>query len=72
MPNIPDVTINKINIKGNKIFLEGYAPDYRAIETIENTLSKKSVYSTVKKQNVTCGSGKQNERGFKFELWIKE
>lgn len=73
MPVIPEVTVDKIDIKGNKLSLEGCAPNYGAIETIENALNRNEAFASVKKQSLSnCSGGRPNGRGFKFEVWIRE
>jgi hypothetical protein len=73
MPVIPEVTVDKIDIIGNKLALEGCAPNYGAIETIENALNRNDAFASVKKQSLSnCAGGRPNGRGFKFEVWIRE
>ena len=73
MPDIQDVTVDKLEIRGNKISVEGCAPDYGAKDQLENAFNKKEIFSSVKKlTNGICNSGKPNSIGFKFELLLKE
>jgi hypothetical protein len=73
LPSIPDVTVDRIDVKGTKVTLEGCAPNYGAVETIETTLGHSELFSEVKKLPLaTCSGGRTTGRGFKFELWMKE
>lgn len=73
LPSIPDVTVERIDIKGTKVNLEGCAPDYAVVEKIQNTFEHSDLFSDVKKSSMSnCGSGRPNGRGFKFELGIRE
>ncbi|NDC39812.1 MAG: hypothetical protein EBZ48_17560 [Proteobacteria bacterium] len=73
VPSIPDVTVDRIDIKGTKVTIEGCAPNYGAVETIENTLGHSDLFANVKKQSLSnCSGGRPNGRGFKFELGLKE
>jgi hypothetical protein len=73
MPSIPEVTVDKIDIRGTKVTIEGCAPDYGTIETIENTLTHSPIFMNAKKQSLSnCSGGRTTGRGFKFELWMQE
>ena len=63
--------LRKVSIRGNRVSLEGTAPNYAAVDNMEHTLRKKSqIYCRVKKDSESGSSGSADKRGFGFDIWL--
>lgn len=71
LPTNPGVVVRKLTMRGNKITIEGSAPDYAAGDQIERALKKKrNVYCRMKKETLAASGGKGP--GFSFDIWLCE
>ncbi len=73
-PRDAGATVRSVNIKNNRIEIEGTAPDYGTVDRIEKALNtKKDVYRRVKtdasQNNFAGGAG---GLPFKIEIWLSE
>ncbi|NMC61977.1 MAG: hypothetical protein GYA55_02285 [SAR324 cluster bacterium] len=69
-----NATIRRINIVGNKVTIEGSAPNYAAMDTLEKAFKKKKrTYCQVKNTvNATGASGGSSTLNFSFTLELCE
>lgn len=68
-PQLPDTTVDRVSIRGNRVELRGCAPSYRVIEQIENALNKVKMFGKVKKgSSQSCSGAGSGARGFTFEV----
>lgn len=73
LPLSSGITITRIKVEGNKMRVEGTAPDYTALEKIERALKKKkNVYCRIRKDTTASVPGKQNVRGFSLDILLCE
>lgn len=71
LPSGTNLVLKKINIQTNRIFIEGTAPDYTAVEKIERLLKrKKEFYCKIKKDTSSNSIGQTDKRSFSFEILI--
>ncbi len=73
-PKSDNITIKRMTIKGNKIEIEGSAPDYASGEKIKKSLTeKKSIYCKVKQLSKSgAGFSTSGQKEFNFEVWLCE
>jgi len=72
-PQLPDTSVDRVAIRGNRIEIRGCAPSYRVIEQIENALTKVKLFGKVKKgSSQSCSSGASGSRGFTFEVTSRD
>lgn len=73
LPLSSGITVTRIKIEGNKLRVEGTAPDYTALEKLERVLKKKkNVYCRIRKDTTASVPGKQNVRGFSLDILLCE
>jgi len=72
MPESDEVTVTAINIRGNRVQIEGNIPSYAAADTIERRLRRnKAVYCRVRKDSSVSPGGRGGV-GYKFDIWLCE
>jgi hypothetical protein len=74
-PQLPDTTVDRVSIRGNRLEIRGCAPSYRVIEQIENALTKVKLFSRIKKgsgQSCSAAGGGSGSRGFTFEVTSRD
>lgn len=73
LPLSSGVTVTRVKIEGNKMRVDGTAPDYTAMEKIERALKrKKDIYCRIRKDTTATVPGKPNVRGFSFDIVLCE
>jgi hypothetical protein len=72
LPLASGIAVTRVKVEGNKMRVDGSAPDYAAMDKIEKILKrKKNVYCRVRK-DMTQVSGKPNLRGFVLDIVLCE
>lgn len=72
-PTAPNINFSVLNIRGNKITIEGSAPDYTAVERIQKAFEKrKSFYCRVERNRSPSYSAGTGSRSFAFEMFLCE
>ncbi len=72
-PQLPDTTVDRVAIRGNRIEIRGCAPSYRVIEQIETALTKVKMFGKPKKgSSQSCSGAGSGARGFTFEVQSRE
>jgi hypothetical protein len=70
VPLSSDVSIRKVSIKGDRVVIEGTAPDYSAVDKIEKGLRRrKQLFCRLRREQASSG-GAVSQRGFLFDLRI--
>jgi hypothetical protein len=65
-----EVSIRRVNIKGDRVVLEGTAPDYSAVDRIEKSLRRrKQLFCRLRREQASSG-GAVSQRGFLFDFQI--
>ncbi len=73
LPLSAGIAVTRVKIDGNKMRVDGTAPDYAAMEKIERQLKrKKNVYCRVRKETNASVAGKPNLRGFNLDILLCE
>lgn len=70
IPNDVGADVKRINIKGTRVRVEGSAPDYSSVETMERIFKRnRRTFCRVKKETSQATGSR---RGFAFDLWLCE
>lgn len=68
LPTDKGIIVKSFNVRGTKLTLSGYAPEYSSIDEFEKVLkNKKSIYCRYKK---TTSSGVNNRKEFNFDITL--
>lgn len=68
LPVSSGISVTRVKIEGNKLRVDGTAPDYAATDKIERGLKKKkNVYCRIR-NDLSSVAGKQNSRGFSLDI----